>query len=81
MHDVPLTVLGKHNGIDIHDRHSAFETLAGKTGNDQQYCRSHIICDAKELEDFYGEEGGRIKRALQKIHNEGKEFKGRVIYG
>ena len=75
-HDVPLTVLGKHNGIDIHDRHSAFETLAGKTGNDQQYCWSHIICDAKELEDFYGEEGGRIKRALQKIHNEGKEFKG-----
>ena len=42
-HDVPLTVLGKHNGIDIHDRHSAFETLAGKTGNDQQYCWSQII--------------------------------------
>ena len=37
-HEVPLGVLGKHNGIDIHDRHSAFETLASKTHNDQQYC-------------------------------------------
>ena len=75
-HDVPMEVLGEHNGTDVHDRHSAFETLAKETGNNQQYCWSHIICDAKELEEFYGEEGGRIKRALQKIHNEGKEFKG-----
>ncbi|MHB1493524.1 MAG: IS66 family transposase [Thermoplasmataceae archaeon] len=75
-HVVPLTVLGDHKGTDIHDRHSAFETFAEKTGNDQQYCWSHINCDGKELEGFYGEEGGRIKRALKKIHNKGKAFKG-----
>ncbi|MHB1440953.1 MAG: IS66 family transposase [Cuniculiplasma sp.] len=75
-HDVPLTLLGEHKGIDIHDAHKAFETFAEKTGNDQQYCWSHIITNAKELEEFYGEEGGRIKRALQQIHKEGKEFKG-----
>ncbi|EQD62955.1 transposase, unclassified family protein, partial [mine drainage metagenome] len=46
-HEVPLAVLGDHKGTDVHDRHSAFETLAKKTGNDQQYCWSHIICDAK----------------------------------
>ncbi|EQD76530.1 transposase, partial [mine drainage metagenome] len=76
-HEVPLEILGKHNGTDIHDRHRAFDTLAGKTGNDQQPCWSHIICDAKELEQFYGEDGGRIKRAIQEIHEEGKLFMGK----
>jgi hypothetical protein len=57
-----MEVLGEHNGTDVHDRHSAFETLAKETGNNQQYCWSHIICDAKELEQFYGEEGSGIKR-------------------
>ena len=62
--------------INVHDRHSAFETLAKVTGNDQQYCWSHIICDAKELEDFYGFEGTRIKRSLQAVFDEAKAFKG-----
>ena len=53
-HEVPMEMLAEHKGTDIHDRHSAFETLASRTNNDQQYCWSHIICDAKELEDFYG---------------------------
>lgn len=75
-HEVPLGVLGKHNGIDIHDRHSAFETLASKTHNDQQYCLSHIICDARELEEFYGDEGGRIKRSLQRVYDDAKKFSG-----
>ena len=75
-HDVPLDTLKEHNGTDIHDRHSAFETLASKTGNDQQYCWSHIICDAKELEKFYGEEGSRIKRALQTVYDDAKKFNG-----
>lgn len=65
-HDVPLEVPGEHNGTDVHDRHSAFETLAKKTKNDQQYCWSHIICDAGELESFYGDEGRIIKESLQK---------------
>jgi hypothetical protein len=37
-HEVALDILGKHNGTDIHYRYSAFETLAAKTKNPQQYC-------------------------------------------
>ena len=40
------------------------------------YCWSHIICDAGELEDFYGFEGGRIKRSLQAVFDEANAFKG-----
>ena len=69
-------MLAEHKGTDIHDRHSAFETMASKTSNDQQYCWSHIICDAKELEDFYGDEGKRIKRSLQAVFDEAKAFRG-----
>ncbi|MGC8699256.1 MAG: IS66 family transposase, partial [Candidatus Acidifodinimicrobium sp.] len=75
-HEVALEILGKHSGTDIHDRYSAFETLASKTKNPQQYCWSHIISDAKELEDFYGEEGRRIKESLQKIYDKAKSFNG-----
>ena len=75
-HEVPMKVLKYHEGTDVHDRYSAFETLAKVTGNDQQYCWSHIICDAKELEDFYGFEGTRIKRSLQAVFDEAKAFKG-----
>ena len=75
-HDVALAILGKHNGTDIHDRYSAFETLASKTHNKQQYCWSHIISDAKELEEFYGEEGRRIKESFQKIYEDAKSFNG-----
>jgi hypothetical protein len=75
-HEVALGFLGDHSGTDVHDRHSAFETLAKKTHNDQQYCRSHILCDAKELEQFYGGEGRTIKEALQKMHNDAKSFHG-----
>ena len=36
-HEVALDILGKHKGTDIHDRYSAFDTLASKTKNPQQY--------------------------------------------
>ena len=75
-HEVPMEMLAEHKGTDIHDRHSAFETLASRTNNDQQYCWSHIICDAKELEDFYGHEGTRIKTSLQAVFDEAKAFRG-----
>ena len=75
-HEVALTVLKKHDGTDIHDRYSAFETLASKTKNPQQYCWAHIISDAKELEEFYGDEGLRIKESLQKVYEIAKEFNG-----
>ena len=75
-HEVPMELLKDHEGTDIHDRYSAFETFASKSGNDQQYCWSHIICDAKELEQFYGYEGTRIKRSLQTVFEEAKAFNG-----
>jgi hypothetical protein len=75
-HDVALDILGEHNGTDIHDRYSAFDNLASKTGNAQQYCWAHIISDTKELEDFYGEEGRRIRESLQRIYDKSKSFNG-----
>ncbi len=75
-HEVALKVLGKHNGTDVHDRFSAFETLASKTHNDQKYCWAHIISDARELESFYGNEGRRMKKSLKSIYNKAKSFNG-----
>ena len=75
-HGVAMAVLGEHNGTDIHDRFRAFDTLARKTGNSQQYCWSHIVCDAKELEEFYGDEGKTIRKSLQRIYKEAKSFHG-----
>ena len=69
-------MLGEHKGTDVHDRHSAFETLAKKTGNDQQYCWSHIICDAKELKKLLGNDGNRILRSLKRVYREEKAFEG-----
>lgn len=46
--EVALAILRKHNDTDIHDRYSAFDTLASKTKNAQQYCWSHIISGARE---------------------------------
>ena len=74
-HEVLMERFAEHKGTDIHDRHSAFETMASKTNNDQQYCWSHIICNAKELEDFCGFEGAGIKRPLQAVFSEAKTFK------
>ena len=76
MPQIPMDTLKDHSGTDIPDRHSAFETFASKSGNDQQYCWSHIICDAKELEDFYGDDESKIKRSLQTIYDEAKEYHG-----
>ena len=41
------------------------------------YCWAHIISDAKELEDFYGEEGRRIKESLQNVYDKAKSFNGK----
>jgi len=77
-HRVPLEVLGKkHNGVDIHDRFSAYKTLARKTGNPQQYSWSHILNDAKELAQFCGEEGEHIYRVLNEVYVCAKAFKHR----
>ena len=70
--EVPSEAFKVHNGTDVHDRHFAFETLAKATRKDKQHCWSHIICDTKELEEFYGYESTRIKRSVQTVFEEAK---------
>jgi hypothetical protein len=72
---VPLEVPGKkHNGVDIHDRFSAYKTLARKTRNSQQDCWTHITNDSKELAQFYKKEGKHIYRVLRKTYKRAKSF-------
>jgi len=74
-HKVPLGILGTDsNGVDIHDRFSAYDTLASKTKNVQQICWAHIINDAKDLAHYYGIEGEFILDELKKIHGKAIEF-------
>jgi len=74
-HRVPLEILGtEYNGVDIHDRYSAYDTLARKTRNVQQVCWAHIINDAKELAKYYGLEGQFILDEVKKTHTGGLEF-------
>jgi RNA polymerase subunit RPABC4/transcription elongation factor Spt4 len=74
-HEVPLKVLGgKHNGVDVHDRFSAYKTLAKKTKNPQQDCWTHIINNAEELAKFYGEEGKHIHQVLKKTYESAKAY-------
>ncbi|RLI63393.1 MAG: IS66 family transposase, partial [Candidatus Gerdarchaeota archaeon] len=74
-HKVPLEVLGKnHSGVDIHDRFSAYKTLAKKTGNPQQDCWSHIIVNAEELSRFRPDDGKYILEVLKDIFKRAKSF-------
>lgn len=75
-HEVPLKILGeKPKGVDVHDRHSAYKTLARKTGKrPQQYCWAHIICNAEELAKFYGPDGEYIHKTLQHTYQQALKF-------
>lgn len=74
-HEVPLKVLGKkHKGVDVHDRFSAYKTLAKKTKNIQQDCWMHIIKNAEELAYFSGEEGGHIFNVVRETYWIAKSF-------
>lgn len=74
-HEVPLEVLGKKSkGVDIHDRHSAYKALAKKTKRPQQDCWAHLICNAKELAQFYGEDGKRIHKILKHTYQQALKF-------
>jgi hypothetical protein len=74
-HTVPLNVLGKkHNGVDIHDRFSAYTTLAEKTKNIQQDCWTHVIKNAEELAYFYGEEGAQILQVVKDVYDAAKAY-------
>lgn len=74
-HTVPLNVLGKkHTGVDIHDRFSAYKTLADKTGNVQQDCWMHILKNAEELASFSKKEGEHILQVLRDVYHKAKAF-------
>jgi len=74
-HEVPLKVVGKkHEGVDGHDRFSAYKTLARKTKNPQQYCWAHIIKNAEELAHFYGDEGKHILQVVKKTYASAKAY-------
>jgi len=74
-HEVPLKVLGKkHNGVDIHDRFSAYKTLARKTKNPQQDCWTHILNNAEELQGYCPGGGTHIYQSLQEIYHTAKTY-------
>lgn len=74
-HKAPLKVIGKkHKGVDVHDRFSAYKTLARKTKNPQQYCWAHIIKNAEELAHFYGDEGKHILQVVKKTYASAKAY-------
>lgn len=75
-HEAALKMLGENpKGTDVHDRFSAYKTLAVKTGNrPQQYCWAHILADSKELTQFYGDEGRHIHKTLKKTYKKATGF-------
>lgn len=76
-HDVPLAVLGADaQGVAVVDGHSAYRTLAAKTGLQLQRCWAHILGDAKEHAQFHGEEGQDILDALKPIYQKAKSYAG-----
>ena len=67
-HEVPLKVLGKHNGVDMHDGFSAYIALAKITKNPQGWCRSHVMNDAKDLVQYNKTEGNYILSTLRRAY-------------
>jgi transposase len=74
-HEIPLEILGKkHNAVDIHDRFSAYRTLAEKTKNPQQDCWMHITKNAEELAHFHGTEGDQILQVIKETYENAKAY-------
>jgi transposase len=76
-HEAALEILGETpNGVDIHDRFRAYDTLRRKTGfRPQQICWSHLLGDSKEMEQLYdGRGGNHIHFVLKLIFKIAKEF-------
>ncbi len=68
-HKVAMALFGKkQKGMTlVVDRHSAFRTLAEKTGFLLQLCWAHIIVDSKALAKDFGTEGKRVHKRLKEI--------------
>ncbi len=50
-------MLGKHNGVDMHDGFSAYVTLAKKAWNPQAWCKAHVMNNARELAQYNESDG------------------------
>jgi RNA polymerase subunit RPABC4/transcription elongation factor Spt4 len=74
-HKVPLEVVGKDaKGVDVHDGLSVYNTLARITKRLQQRGWEHILADAKELAERYGDEGQHILNILKTTYARASEF-------
>ena len=74
-HKVALALLGKQKGsVLVVDRHSAFRTLAEKTGFLLQLCWSHILVDSKGLATNFGAEGRYVHQKLKDIYSLAKRL-------
>jgi len=82
-HKLPLKVLGKMGKeiVLVVDRHSAFRTLALKSGYQLQLCWSHIIQDSKELSQYYGGEGHYVHKHLKEIYAQAKSLNHKATKG
>ncbi|MEW5936760.1 MAG: IS66 family transposase [Candidatus Thermoplasmatota archaeon] len=74
-HEVPEAVVGtKKIGVDVHDRWSAFKTLARLSKRPQQDCWAHLVQDSKELAQFYRDEGALIHRVMKRTYERACAF-------
>ena len=81
-HKVALALFGRKQSDKtlVVDRHSAFRTLAEKSGFLLQLCWSHILQDAKEHARDFGSEGKYVKGNLKEIYHlaKGLNHKGNI---
>ena len=73
-HEVPEKVLGKHEGVDMHDGFSGYVKLAKITKNRQGWCWAHIMKDAKELIEYNESEGRYILNILKSVFDRAKKL-------
>ncbi len=73
-HDVAAKVMGKHEGVDMHDGFSAYVRLEKETKNPQAWCWAHMIRDAKELKEYNEKEGTYILSILKSVYDKAKEY-------
>lgn len=69
-HKVGLSLFGKgqKGKVLCVDRHSAFRTLAEKSGFVLQLCWAHILRDSKDLAENFGGEGRYVHGKLKEIY-------------
>ncbi|MEM0135568.1 MAG: transposase [Thermoplasmatales archaeon] len=78
-YEVPLKIIGKHDGVVVHDGFSAYTTLAKKTRNKQAWCWSHILNDAEELIQYNESEGKYIQATLKRTFDMTKKMLERSV--